>query len=78
MLTSYAQSPPSGFRMLKQHKIKRLTATGITTVTVNDLIGCMCAWSLENIEHLGVSGSAFTTPSSKIPVVSGTLGMLSL
>lgn len=47
-----------GLRVLKGHKISNLEATGMK-VTVNDLIGCLGEWTLQNLRSLNVARSTF-------------------
>ncbi|KAL3203573.1 hypothetical protein MRX96_011941 [Rhipicephalus microplus] len=56
-----------GLRVLRSHKLTELEATGLTRVTVNDLIGCLGDWSLAHLRLLNVARTAFT--SSKFCVV---------
>lgn len=48
-----------GLRIFKSHKISELEATGLKTVSVNDLIGCLGEWSLSNLRTLNVTNSTF-------------------
>lgn len=47
-----------GLRILKAHKIAELEMCGLK-VTVNDLIGCLGEWTLQNLRSLNVAHSAF-------------------
>lgn len=47
-----------GLRVLKGHKILHLEATGMK-VTVNDLIGCLGEWTMQNLRSLNVARSTF-------------------
>lgn len=47
-----------GLRTLKPHKISELETRGLK-VTVNDLIGCLGEWTLQNLRSLNVAHSAF-------------------
>jgi Zyg-11 family protein len=51
-----------GLRVLKGHKISSLEATGMK-VTVNDLIGCLGEWTLQNLRSLNVARSTFMDAS---------------
>ncbi|RZF46386.1 hypothetical protein LSTR_LSTR007919 [Laodelphax striatellus] len=57
-----------GLRMLKGHKIEDLEACGLK-VTVNDLIGCLGEWTLQNLRSLNVARSTFTEGSKYCVVV---------
>lgn len=56
-----------GLRALRSHKVTQLEATGLSRVTVNDLIGCLGDWTLSHLRLLNVARTAFT--SSKFCVV---------
>ncbi|KAK8773724.1 hypothetical protein V5799_011742 [Amblyomma americanum] len=56
-----------GLRVLRSHKLTELEATGLSRVTVNDLIGCLGDWTLAHLRLLNVARTAFT--SSKFCVV---------
>lgn len=47
-----------GLKVLKPHKITELETIGLK-VTVNDLIGCLGEWTLQNLRSLNVAHSAF-------------------
>jgi len=47
-----------GLRVLKGHKISYLEVIGMK-VTVNDLIGCLGEWTLQNLRSLNVAHSTF-------------------
>ena len=53
-----------GLRVLKGHKISDLEATGMK-ITVNDLIGCLGEWTLQNLRSLNVTGSTFMDDGSR-------------
>ncbi|GLH07966.1 Protein zer-1 homolog [Gryllus bimaculatus] len=57
-----------GLRVLKGHKICTLEATGLK-VTVNDLIGCLGEWTLQNLRTLNVARSTFMDGSRYCVVV---------
>ncbi|PNF20924.1 zyg-11-like protein B [Cryptotermes secundus] len=57
-----------GLRVLKGHKISNLEATGMK-VTVNDLIGCLGEWTLQNLRSLNVARSTFMDGSRYCVVV---------
>lgn len=57
-----------GLRALRSHKITELEVTGLAKVTVNDLIGCLGDWTLQNLELLNVSNSTFIN-NEKVRVV---------
>ncbi|XP_034254173.1 protein zyg-11 homolog B-like isoform X1 [Thrips palmi] len=57
-----------GLRMLKGHKIRSLEAIGLT-VSVNDLIGCLGEWTLQNLRSLNVARSTFMAGSKYCVVV---------
>uniref|UniRef100_A0A1B6DCA2 Uncharacterized protein n=1 Tax=Clastoptera arizonana TaxID=38151 RepID=A0A1B6DCA2_9HEMI len=48
-----------GLKMLKPHKISELEIKSLK-VTVNDLIGCLGEWTLQNLRLLNVAHSMFT------------------
>lgn len=54
-----------GLRVLKSHKISDLEVTGLSKVTINELIGCLGEWTLHNLRYLNVSYSSFTS-SNKV------------
>ncbi|XP_057336144.1 protein zyg-11 homolog B-like isoform X2 [Microplitis mediator] len=47
-----------GLKVLKQHKIIDLEVNGLK-VTINDLIGCLGQWSLDNLRSLSVAKGSF-------------------
>lgn len=49
----------AGLRTLKGHKLRELTAIGLTHSTVTELIGCLGDWSTSNLKMLNVSKSTF-------------------
>lgn len=48
-----------GLRVLKPHWIVELEAIGLKNVTVNDLVGCLGEWTLQNLKSLNVMHSSF-------------------
>lgn len=48
-----------GLRILRSHKITELAVISLSSVTVNDLIGCLGDWTLEHLRLLNVSASTF-------------------
>ncbi|XP_064477027.1 protein zyg-11 homolog B-like [Ornithodoros turicata] len=56
-----------GLRVLRSHQLTEIEATGLTKVTVNDLIGCLGDWTLTHLRTLNVARCAFT--SAKLCVV---------
>ena len=48
-----------GLRILRSHKITELAVIGLSSITVNDLIGCLGDWTLEHLRLLNVSFSTF-------------------
>ncbi|WAR24138.1 ZYG11-like protein [Mya arenaria] len=65
-----AQLSTKGLRTLKQHKILDLEITGLKSVTINDVIGCLGEWSLTNLRSLNVSNSTFLNSTKFCVVVS--------
>ena len=63
-----AKLTTKGLRMLKGHKIRSLEAIGLT-VSVNDLIGCLGEWTLQNLRSLNVTKSTFMAGSKYCVVV---------
>jgi Zyg-11 family protein len=59
-----------GLRVLRGHKIKHLEVIGLTKATINELIGCLGEYTLNNISFLSVSRSYFTS-SARFCVVVG-------
>ncbi|XP_054723856.1 protein zyg-11 homolog B-like [Uloborus diversus] len=57
-----------GLRVLRQHKITELVVTGLSSITVNDLIGCLGDWTLEHLRLLNVSNSSLLS-SEKVRVI---------
>jgi hypothetical protein len=51
-----------GLRVLKGHKISNLEVSRMV-VTVNDLIGCLGEWTLQNMRSLNVAHSTFVDGS---------------
>lgn len=47
-----------GLKVLKQHKVIDLEVNGLK-ITINDLIGCLGEWSLENLRSLSVAKGSF-------------------
>lgn len=50
-----------GLRVLRSHRINQLQVTGLTKATINELIGCLGEFSLNNLNLLNVSKSTFTS-----------------
>lgn len=48
-----------GLRILRSHKITELAVISLSSITVNDLIGCLGDWTLEHLRVLNVSASTF-------------------
>jgi len=65
-----AQLTTRGLRTLKQHKISDLEVTGVRSVTINDVIGCLGEWSLTNLRTLNVCNSTFLNSTKFCVVVS--------
>lgn len=59
-----------GLRVLRGHKIRQLEVISLQKATINELIGCLGDYSLQNIIHLSVSHSIFTS-SARFCVVVG-------
>ncbi|XP_049783276.1 protein zyg-11 homolog B-like isoform X2 [Schistocerca cancellata] len=57
-----------GLRVLKTHKISCLEAVSLK-VTVNELIGCLGEWTLQNLRSLNVARSSFINGSKYCVVV---------
>ncbi|KAG8192666.1 hypothetical protein JTE90_009695 [Oedothorax gibbosus] len=57
-----------GLRILRSHKITELVAVKSTNITVNDIIGCLGDWTLQNLRLLNVSQSTFGN-NEKVRVV---------
>lgn len=64
-----AQLSTKGLRTLKQHKISDLEITGLKSVTINDVIGCLGEWTLTNLRSLNVSNSTFLNSTTKFCVM---------
>lgn len=64
------QLTTKGLRALKAHKISELEVTGLKSVTVNDLIGCLGEWTLSNLRMLNVSNSTFISNAKFCVVIS--------
>lgn len=65
-----AQLTTKGLRVLRSHKISHLEVTGLKSVTVNDVIGCLGEWTLSNLQALNVCNSTFLNSSKFCVVVS--------
>ena len=50
-----------GLRVLRSHRIDQLQVVGLTKATINELIGCLGEYSLNNLNLLNVSRSTFTS-----------------
>jgi len=59
-----------GLRVLRGHKIRHLEVIGLTKATINELIGCLGEYTLNNVSFLSVSRSYFTS-SARFCVVVG-------
>ncbi|XP_054290704.1 protein zyg-11 homolog B-like [Macrosteles quadrilineatus] len=57
-LSDASQLTLRGLKVLRAHKITDLETQGLK-VTVNDLIGCLGEWTLQNLRSLNVAHSAF-------------------
>lgn len=66
-LRNAANVTTRGLRVLRSHRLTEIEATGLSKVTVNDLIGCLGDWTLSHLRSLNVARSAFT--SAKMCVV---------
>lgn len=64
-----AQLTTKGLRTLKHHKISDLEITGLKSVTINDVIGCLGEWTLTNLRSLNVSNSTFLNSTTKFCVM---------
>lgn len=64
-----AQLSTKGLRTLKQHKISDLEITGLKSITINDIIGCLGEWTLTNLRSLSVSNSTFLNSTTKFCVM---------
>lgn len=65
-----AQLTTKGLRTLKTHKISDLEITGLKSITVNDVIGCLGEWTTTNLRSLNVSNSTFLNSTKFCVVVS--------
>ncbi|XP_052825514.1 protein zyg-11 homolog B [Octopus bimaculoides] len=65
-----AQLTTKGLRILKSHKISELEITGLKSVAVNDVIGCLGEWTLSNLRMLNVSNSTFISSNKYCVVIS--------
>ena len=65
-----AQLTTKGLRTLKTHRISELEITGLKSVTVNDVIGCLGEWTTTNLRSLNVSNSTFLNSTKFCVVVS--------
>ena len=59
-----------GLRMLRGHRVKHLEVIGLTKATINELIGCLGEYTLNNIISLCVARSSFIS-TAKFCVVVG-------
>ncbi|XP_012283903.1 protein zyg-11 homolog B [Orussus abietinus] len=57
-----------GLKVLRQHKVVDLEVNGLK-ITVNDLIGCLGDWSLQNLRSLSVAKGSFVDCSRYCVVV---------
>lgn len=62
-----------GLRVLRSHNIDQLQVTGLTKATINELIGCLGEYSLNNLNLLNVSRSTFTSSARVSWLLSFTL-----
>lgn len=65
-----SQLTKRGLRVLRGHKIRHLEVISLQKATINELIGCLGDYTLNNICHLSVSRSYFTS-SARFCVVVG-------
>lgn len=65
-----AQLSTKGLRTLKTHRISDLEITGLKSITVNDVIGCLGEWTTANLRSLNVSNSTFLNSTKFCVVVS--------
>lgn len=65
-----AQLSTKGLRTLKGHKIAELDLIGLKSVTINDAIGCLGEWTLNNLRALNVCNSTFLNSLKFCVVVS--------
>lgn len=49
----------AGLRVLKGHRITELTVEGLVHSSINELIGCLGEWTLNNLSALNVAHSSF-------------------
>ena len=54
-----------GLKILKEHKIIDLEVKGLK-IAINDLIGCLGTWSLQNLRSLSVAKGSFVDCSRYI------------
>lgn len=59
-----------GLRILRGHRVKHLEVIGLTKATINELIGCLGEYTLNNIISLCVARSSFSS-TAKFCVVVG-------
>ncbi|UYV81126.1 ZYG11B [Cordylochernes scorpioides] len=70
-INNAAQITLKGLKTLRLHKITDLEVTDLDNeITVNELIGCLGEWTLQNIKNLNVRNNSFTTHSKFCVVVS--------
>lgn len=67
-ITDASKISSKGLRVLRSHKITELIAVKSTNITVNDIVGCLGDWTLQNLRLLNVSQSTFGN-NEKVRVV---------
>lgn len=67
-ITDASNISSKGLRVLRSHKITELVAVKSTNITVNDIVGCLGDWTLQNLRLLNVSQSTFGN-NEKVRVV---------
>ncbi|KAL3887221.1 hypothetical protein ACJMK2_027168 [Sinanodonta woodiana] len=65
-----AQLSAAGLRILKTQQIVQLKVSGLGNVTVNDVIGSLGQWTLNNLKTLHVSNLKFINTPNKMGVCS--------
>jgi len=59
-----------GLRVLRGHRIRHLEVVGLKKATINELIGCLGDYTLNNISFFSVSRSSFTSSARFCVVIS--------
>lgn len=59
-----------GLRVLRGHRIRHLEVVGLKKATINELIGCLGDYTLNNISYFSVSRSCFTSSARFCVVIS--------